>query len=170
MEYSQLLRHKRIRSPVEDFLPGTRFNRILVDEPLCEEPSQATRLLFCSGRLWLDLIERRDEEPEATKGVVLVRLEQIAPFPYDLVSNALEKYRDAELIWAQEEPINAGAWAYVQPRIDLAATRADVAVGPRAVPRQVRYVGRMPSSAPATGLFELHQLELRDVLNEAMPI
>jgi 2-oxoglutarate dehydrogenase E1 component len=172
MSPKQLLRHKRIRSPVDDFLPGTRFNRVIVDDPICGDPLEASRILFCSGRLWLDLITRREEEPEATKGIVLVRLEQIAPFPYDLVGETLERFRNAELVWAQEEPINAGAWAYVQPRIDMAAGRADAdrfgAHGGPVGARTIRYVGRLPSSAPATGLYELHQIEQNNVIDNAM--
>jgi 2-oxoglutarate dehydrogenase E1 component len=183
MSPKQLLRHKRIRSPVADFLPGTRFNRLLIDEPLIGDPLKADRLLFCSGRVWLDLICMRDEHPHDADRIVLVRFEQIAPFPYDLVAETLERFPNAELVWVQEEPINAGAWEYVQRRIDMTAAKADCDEPPSAsgapsrynkVPddnvgeRRVRYVGRRPSSAPATGLFELHKSELKELIHEAL--
>ena len=108
-----------------------------------------------------------------------MRLEQVAPFPYDLVTAALERFPNAELVWVQEEPINAGAWAYVQPRIDLAAAKAagarwvahdesSLGVASSAEARRVRYVGRPPSAAPATGLRELHEAELEDLLAKAI--
>ena len=71
----------------------------------------------------------------------------------------------AELVWVQEEPLNAGAWSYVRPRIEMVAGRCAErsTTGP-----SVRYVGRRPSAAPATGLMELHKLELEELLREAM--
>jgi len=105
----------------------------------------------------------------------LASLTQVAPFPYDLVMQAIEQYPRAELVWVQEEPINAGAWAYVQPRIDMAALQvaemaADSGRGGEGVARQVRYVGGPPCAAPATGLRELHERELASVLESAIEV
>ena len=86
----------------------------------------------------------------------------------------LERFPHAELVWVQEEPINAGAWAYVQPRVNVAASQpananadANADQSPSGA-RQIRYVGRRASAAPATGLIELHKLELEDLLEEAI--
>ena len=177
MAPKQLLRHKRIRSPLADFLPGACFKRVVIDAPQHDDPKAATRLLLCSGRIWLDLLEAREARGEAGMPIGIIRLEQIAPFPYDLVSDELAKYPNAEVLWVQEEPLNAGAWSYVRPRIEMAAARAaaDCSGGSggggeaaAAAARPVRYVGRLPSAAPATGLRELHLLELEDLLREAM--
>ena len=170
MSPKQLLRHKAVRSPVGDFLPGTMFERVIVDEPLAGgAPAHATRLILCSGRIWLDLMGMRNANPEAAAGIALLRLEQIAPFPYDRVKSELERFPHAELVWVQEEPINAGAWAYVQPRVNVAASQPATpgGDGPGSV-RRIRYVGRRASAAPATGLIELHKLELADLLKEAV--
>jgi len=171
MAPKQLLRHKRIRSPLRDFLPETRFQRVLVDPPVGTNPRDATRLLLCSGRIWIDLITAREAMGEAGNSIALLRLEQIAPFPYDLVSSALAEYPNAEIIWVQEEPLNCGAWAYVRPRLELVTNQEqhqNSVTASTPSHRAVRYVGRKPSAAPATGLRELHMLELDDLLKNAL--
>ena len=170
MSPKQLLRHKLARSPLADFLPGTRFKRLIVDTPTIDIPADATRVLLCSGRIWIDLLAAREALGEAGRSIAILRLEQIAPFPYDLLASALESFPRAELLWVQEEPLNAGAWSYVRPRIDMVAARPAEGARADADPpaRSVRYIGRRPSAAPATGLRELHMLELDDLLREAM--
>ena len=86
MSPKQLLRHKRIRSPVADFLPGTRFKRVLIDEPTSGDASTAQKLIMCSGRIWLDLIARREAGGDAASRTALVRLEQVATFPRPCLS------------------------------------------------------------------------------------
>lgn len=165
MAPKQLLRHKAIRSPVKSFLPGTRFERVICDDPPDVEPIDVTRLVICSGRVWLDLLGARQKAP-AGRTIAILRLEQIAPFPYDRLASVLERFPCAELVWAQEEPLNAGAWSYVRPRINNTAAR--VATQNVSSFRTVSYVGRRAAAAPATGLIELHQLELQELLNDAM--
>ena len=80
-------------------------------------------MLLCSGRIWIDLLAAREALGEAGRSIAILRLEQIAPFPYDLLASALESFPRAELLWVQEEPLNAGAWSYVRPRIDMVAAR-----------------------------------------------
>ena len=74
-------------------------------------------------------------------------------------------------MWCQEEPLNAGAWAYVRPRLETmlaakASGASPASPSPPSTPRSVRYVGRRPSAAPATGLREIHQLEINHILDE----
>ena len=166
-----------MRSPLEEFLPGQRFKRVLLDEPTCESPADATRILICSGRLWVDLLAARDDMGEAGNGIGILRIEQIAPFPFDLVASTIERYPNAELCWVQEEPLNYGAWGYVRPRIELltaehsaTADGATTHASAQTAARSVRYIGRRPSAAPATGLLELHKAEQENLLREAMSI
>ena len=91
--------------------------------------------------------------------VALVRLEQIAPFAFDLVAETAAKYENAEVIWAQQEPKNMGAYSYVNSRI-MTATREINGNEKRA-----RYVGRPVSAAPATGMTLVHQAEYNDIVN-----
>ena len=115
--------------------------------------------------------------PRGTRPNATWQVEQIAPFPYDLIASALARFPKAELVWVQEEPLNAGAWSYVKPRIEMVAAQeaetatletggTDQQADQRALTLQ--YVGRRPSAAPATGLRELHLMELRELLREAM--
>ena len=78
-----------------------------------------------------------------------------------------DKYPNAEVIWCQEEPLNAGAWAYVRPRIE-ASCRETSRRSPWLAWRSPVYVGRPPSAAPATGLAELHKMELSRLVDEAL--
>ena len=87
-----------------------------------------------------------------------MRLEQIAPFAFDRVALDAERYKNAEIVWAQQEPKNMGAYSYVLPRI-MTATREINNNEKRA-----RYVGRQVSAAPATGIGKVHQEECQRIL------
>lgn len=119
--------------------------------------------------------------------MVLVRLEQISPFPHDLLMNVVRQFRNAELVWVQEEPKNMGAWSYVQPRLltalrhcgesvetcgeDEAGSAGRGGSGDAAVDwasKQVRYVGRSAAASPATASFAIHQKEMQDILYAAL--
>ena len=117
------------------------------------------------AQIWIDLLAAREAMGEAGETVALLRVEQIAPFPYDLLADALAKFPNAELVWAQEEPLNAGAWAYVRPRIET-VTRHECA----AAPRTVRYAGRRPTATPRPrrACASCTLLELDNLLNDAL--
>ena len=92
------------------------------------------------------------------------RRAQIAPFPFDRVKEDTEKYPNAELVWCQEEPKNAGAWQYVRPRIITAAKEGGRAVGQRAP----MYAGRDPSASASTGSAKVHAKEQASLLDKAL--
>ncbi|MCY4479377.1 MAG: 2-oxoglutarate dehydrogenase E1 component, partial [Rhodospirillales bacterium] len=94
--------------------------------------------------------------------VALLRLEQIAPFPSRSFMVEVAPYRDAEVVWCQEEPENMGAWTFVAPRIEQVLTELDGAA------RRPRYVGRTPAASPATGFLVVHQREQRALIDEAL--
>jgi len=113
---------------------------------------------------------------------VLVRLEQISPFPHDLLINVVCQYKNAELVWVQEEPKNMGAWSYVLPRL-LTALRhcsregdnGSGDEGPAAgssstawASKNVLYVGRAAAASPATASFSIHMQELNDIISAAL--
>jgi 2-oxoglutarate dehydrogenase E1 component len=125
--------------------------------------------------------------------VVLVRLEQISPFPHDLLMNVVRQYKHAELVWVQEEPKNMGAWSYVQPRLLTALRhcsqgsgigsssgsgsdssgedeRRSVAGGGKVdwAGKRVHYVGRAAAASPATASFSIHLKEMQDIINAAL--
>ncbi|XP_058835198.1 2-oxoglutarate dehydrogenase complex component E1 isoform X1 [Topomyia yanbarensis] len=115
-----LLRHPEAKSPFSEMVDGTEFQRIIPDASAASEnPSKVKKLIFCSGRVYYDILKARRER-QLESEIAISRLEQISPFPYDLIKAECAKYSNAELVWAQEEHKNQGYWTYVQPRFDTA--------------------------------------------------
>ena len=154
-----LLRHKRCVSTLDDLAPGTNFRRVLgeTDEKIRQNAENVKKLVFCTGQIYYELAAEREER--GLDDVAIVRLEQIAPFAFDRVAQQAARYPNAEVIWAQQEPKNMGAYAYVMPRI-MTATRELNQNEKRA-----RFVGRPVSAAPATGMGKIHQREYEDIMN-----
>lgn len=154
-----LLRHPEARSSFDDMLEGTHFQRVIPEAGVASEnPGNVQRLLFCSGRVYYDLLKERKNSEQEDK-IAIARVEQISPFPYDLIDAECRKYSNAELMWVQEEHKNMGAWTYVQPRIQ------NLMGG-----QSVRYSGRSSAAAAATGNKSVHTAELRKFLNVAMKL
>jgi 2-oxoglutarate dehydrogenase E1 component len=154
-----LLRHKRCVSTLEDMGPGKHFRRVYgeQDQQIRNNPDNVKTLVFCSGQIYYELIAER--ERRGVTDVAIVRLEQIAPFAFDRVAYIASHYKNAEIVWAQQEPKNMGCYAYVNPRI-MTATRELNKEEKRA-----RYVGRGVSAAPATGMAKVHQIEYQSILD-----
>ena len=137
-----LLRHRLVKSDADDFGPGTKFQRYLEDTEITAAPEKVRKLVMCTGKVYYDLIAER--EKRGIDDVAIARCEQIAPFPFDRVKADAEKYPNAELVWCQEEPKNAGAWQYVRPRIITAAKEGGrEGVAPA-------FAGRAPSASTST--------------------
>jgi 2-oxoglutarate dehydrogenase E1 component len=105
-----------------------------------------TRLLLCSGQFYYTLLRQR--AALNAEGVAICRVEQLSPFPYDQVCAELERFPGARVAWVQEEHMNAGAWAYVAPRLENMMRQWTKRTGEHA---RVTYIGRGPSASPATG-------------------
>ncbi|XP_043650817.1 2-oxoglutarate dehydrogenase, mitochondrial isoform X2 [Drosophila teissieri] len=162
-----LLRHPLARSPFKDFNECSSFQRLIPDKgPAGKKPEGVKKLVFCSGKVYYDLFKERDDHQQV-ETVALVRVEQLCPFPYDLISQQLELYPKAELLWAQEEHKNNGGWFYVQPRFDTALLKNEKES------RCISYRGRPPSSSPATGNKVQHYSEykalIKSVFGELTP-
>lgn len=114
-------------------------------------------LVFCSGQIYYELMAER--EKRGRTDVAIVRLEQIAPFAFERIAKNTAQYKNAEVVWAQQEPKNMGPYSYVLPRI-MTATRELNGDEKRA-----RYVGRSVSAAPATGMGKVHQQEYQMIMN-----
>ncbi|XP_017790806.1 PREDICTED: 2-oxoglutarate dehydrogenase, mitochondrial isoform X2 [Habropoda laboriosa] len=120
MTPKSLLRHPEAKSSFDLMLENTEFLRVIPEEGVASQnPSNVKRVLFCSGKVYYELKKARAEKKLDDK-VAIARVEQISPFPYDLVKKEAAKYPNAELAWAQEEHKNQGAWTYVQPRFHTA--------------------------------------------------
>ena len=155
MSPKSLLRHKDATSPVEEFTGG-RFRTIIGEQDEAIEPARVKRVLVCSGRIYYDLMQKR-AETEA-RDVVIVRVEQLYPFPHKAFAAELKKYAKAtELVWCQDEPQNQGAWFYVQHYIYQNMREG----------QKLGYAGRAPSAAPAVGYVHLHRTQQDALLKAA---
>lgn len=154
-----LLRLKRCVSTLEDMGPGTIFHRTFdeSDPEISNNPGQVKTLVFCTGQIYYELLTERENLDRSD--VAIVRLEQIAPFAFDKVAKYCAKYDNAEVVWAQQEPKNMGAYSYISPRL-MTATREL-----NKDEKRPRYVGRLVSSAPATGMSKIHKIEYNDIMN-----
>ncbi|MFN7996014.1 MAG: multifunctional oxoglutarate decarboxylase/oxoglutarate dehydrogenase thiamine pyrophosphate-binding subunit/dihydrolipoyllysine-residue succinyltransferase subunit [Bryobacteraceae bacterium] len=151
-----LLRHPKAVSTIAD-LTGGHFHEVLPDNTVAE-PDQVTRVIFCSGKIYYDLLAAREERK--VEHVALVRMEQLYPFEEDQVNDALARYpATAEVVWAQEEPRNMGPWRFMEEQIQPLLNSTN---------RELRYVGRPESASPATGSGKRHQQEQGAIVEEAM--
>lgn len=160
MTPKSLLRHHEARSPFSEMTDGTEFQRVIPDaSPASQNPSTVKKLIFCSGRVYYDLVKARRER-NLESDIAISRLEQISPFPYDLIKAECAKYSNAELVWAQEEHKNQGYWTYIEPRFDTAINST----------RDLSYVGRHCAASTATGSKAQHTKELKSLLDNAMAL
>jgi len=157
-----LLRDKRCTSTLEEFGTDTGFHRVFgeADAKIRDNANSVRRVIFCSGKVYFDLIEERSKL--SANDVAVVRIEQVAPFPYDRVQEQIAAFPNAEITWCQEEPKNMGCWFYTAPRL----AKSFEAV--KGVEKKPKYSGRPPSAAPATGFGgKKHNAELRSFLDSA---
>ncbi len=142
------LRHKSNVSNIEDYINGSTFHRILTDKLSAKEKRKNKRLIICSGKIYFELADHIAKNK--IKNLSIIRLEQIYPFPYENFRDELKHYTDAEIIWAQEEPKNMGAWGFVKGRLESVMQEAKVKQ------EKIFYVGRSPAASPAAGSLERH--------------
>ncbi|HVI97648.1 MAG TPA: 2-oxoglutarate dehydrogenase E1 component [Sphingomonas sp.] len=160
MTPKSLLRHKMAVSKAEDFLGDSHFRRILSD-PSAPADKDTKRLVLCSGKVAYDLMEARDAAGD--KNTQIVRIEQLYPFPGEPLTARLKKMPNLEdVVWAQEEPKNNGAWFLAEPFIEQSLADAKVPVA------RARYAGRTAAASPATGLMKRHQMEQSALVAEAL--
>ncbi len=147
-----LLRHPRARSPREELTKGC-FEEVLPD-PASPDPSNVRRILLCTGKVAIDLMESRDARK--VDDIAIVRLEQLYPFPHAALDEELGRYpSSAEVCWVQEEPENMGAWAFVFTHLQQQR-------------RDVDLVCRPESGSPATGSKTVHDQEQDELLEDAL--
>jgi 2-oxoglutarate dehydrogenase E1 component len=160
MTPKSLLRHKLAVSKAEDFQGDSHFMRILSDTNAPAD-KDVKRLILCSGKVAYDLMEARDASGD--KNTSIVRIEQLYPFPSEPLIVRLKRMTNLEeLVWAQEEPRNAGSWSFVDPYLEECLAEANVG------PTRARYAGRKAAAATATGLAKRHQAEQAALVAEAL--
>jgi 2-oxoglutarate dehydrogenase E1 component len=155
MTPKSLLRHKLSVSALEELTVGTFRN--VIDEVDDIKADKVNRVVFCSGKVYFDLLESR--RTDAIHDVALVRIEQLYPFPTTEYAAVLKKYANArEVVWCQEEPQNQGSWYQIRHRLQEPLGSKD----------QLLYAGRAPAAAPATGIPKLHNMQLQGFLDAAL--
>lgn len=144
----KLLRLKGACSNIEDFAEGTRFQLLIEDQnPSIVAAEKVRKVVFCSGQVYYDLESQRAKDN--INDVAILRVESYCPFPFKEIIANLKKFKNAEIAWAQEEPKNAGAWLYAEPRlrnIQEFLKKGD----------EVEYAGRPIAAATATGFSSIH--------------
>jgi 2-oxoglutarate dehydrogenase E1 component len=148
-----LLRLPDARSTAEELTHG-HFMETL-DDPFVQDRAAVKRVLLCSGKIAYQLGGTRNEKELP---VAIVRVEQFYPYPGDQIIEILERYPNAsEVYWVQEEPVNMGAWTFIQPRL-LSA-----------LPDRMRldHIARFESASPATGSTKVHEQEQQELLDSA---
>ena len=169
MTPKSLLRHKMAVSKREEFTTGSSFHRVLWDD--AQYGNSATKLVsdkkikrvvICSGKVYFDLLEERDAR--RINDVYLLRIEQFYPFPAISMVSELERFKQAEIFWCQEEPKNQGAWSFIEPNIEWVLTRIN------AKHARPRYAGRATSASPATGLASIHKSQQAALIDEALSL
>jgi 2-oxoglutarate dehydrogenase E1 component len=155
MTPKSLLRHELSVSPLAEFTRGSFASVIGEIDDIAPEPVR--RIVFCSGKVYFDLLKARRKE--GVHDVALVRIEQLYPFPGEDYAAALRRYPNArEVVWCQEEPQNQGAWYQIRHRLQEFAGEA----------REVLYAGRASAAAPATGLIKVHESEQQGIVRAAL--
>ncbi len=160
MTPKSLLRHKLAVSQLADMGPETSFHRVLWDDGEVKPDKAIKRVVLCSGKVYYDLFEGRARL--AIDDVYLMRMEQLYPFPYEALGEELARFKQAEIVWCQEESQNQGAGFFVAPRLE------EVLDDIKATHRRPRYVGRPESASPASGLYRAHMAEQVKLVQEAL--
>ncbi len=160
MTPKSLLRHKLAVSSLSDFGPGSAFHYVIPEIDAIAPEEKVKRVVLCTGKVYYDLLqERRDK---GVQDVAIVRVEQLYPFPKTSLAKALAPYRNAEVVWCQEEPENMGAWHFMDRRIEGVLSDLDIKA------KRPSYVGRPEAASPATGLAKTHQQQQETLVREAL--
>ena len=146
-----LLRHPKVLSPINEFTKG-RFKEVLPDN--YATTSKVKRVVLCTGKFYYDLIEEREKNKR--KDVAIIRIEQLHPFPEIQVEDEIAKYKDAVIVWSQEEPHNMGYWTYINRIVS------------QELKNKMQLVSRKWSASPATGYSKVHSLEQEQLIKATL--
>jgi 2-oxoglutarate dehydrogenase E1 component len=166
MTPKSLLRHKKCVSNIEDFETGKSFHRVLWDnmdarlEGGLQKPEDIRRVVLCSGKVYFDLLDARQEA--GLDDVYIMRVEQLYPFPAGPLLAELAPFAHAEMVWCQEEPRNMGAWSFIEPELETVLKTLG------AKHTRPTYAGRRAGASTASGLMSRHLTEREAFLASAL--
>ena len=168
MTPKSLLRHKLVHSRLEEMGPDTTFHRLLWDDAE-HKPEQKIKLVsddkikrvvLCTGKVYYDIYEAREEA--GIDDTYILRVEQLYPFPARALMHELSRFKQADIVWCQEEPKNMGAWSFIEPNLGWVLERIEARV------RRPDYAGRPASASTATGQLSKHVHEQKALVIEAL--
>jgi 2-oxoglutarate dehydrogenase E1 component len=162
MTPKSLLRHKLAVSDLTDFAQGSAFQTVIGETGQTVAPSAVRRVVLCTGKVYYDLLAERRER--SIDDIVILRLEQLYPFPAKTLPRLLAPYAKADVVWCQEEPENMGAWRFLDRKLEAVLTK----LGGACV--RPSYVGRIEAASPATGLAKVHASEQASLVDRALTI
>ena len=162
MSPKSLLRHPKAISNLEDFSGNTKFKEIIGETEQLSANDKVKKVVLCSGKVYYDLLEAREEKK--INDIALIRLEQLYPFAKDALQNELKKYKNADIIWCQEEPKNMGAWSFINELIEETLIEIKHKV------TRPKFVGRVASASTATGYGVYHAREQKAIIEEALKV
>ena len=153
------LRHKKNVSSADQFINGSTFHRILRDEISVQEEKKINRVLLCSGKIYFELQDEIDKLKK--ENVFILRIDQLYPFPYDVLKDELKRFPEAEVYWVQEEPSNMGAFRFIKHRVEsvMASMNRN---------EELLFIGRKASASPATGILDRHIENQKNILRLAI--
>ncbi|MDX1974639.1 MAG: 2-oxoglutarate dehydrogenase E1 component [Rickettsiales bacterium] len=159
MTPKSLLRHKLAVSALADMAKDTHFKRVIGETQQLVKDDKIRRVVITSGKVYYELFEAR--AAQNINDVAIIRTEQYYPFPEREIKAELSRYKNAEIVWCQEEPKNMGAWSFISPRIEdvmEAIGRTD----------RLRYTGRPEAASPAAGYLKIHEKEQKLLVSQAI--
>ncbi len=155
MTPKSLLRHKASTSTLEDLEKGW-FHLLIEDQSEAIDPKSVTRVVACAGKVYYDLLKKRDE---MGVDIPIIRVEQLYPFPREDFKAELKRYPKAkEIVWCQEEPMNQGVWYQAKHHFQYCIRRG----------QRLMYAGRSRSPSPATGYPAVHKQQQESLVEEAL--
>ena len=153
-----LLRHKKCISPITDFKDDSKFMPILPDDrDKSLSDKEIKRAVLCSGKIYYELLESL--EANKNNDVYLLRVERLHPYPNDEIISMLKRFKQAEIVWCQEEPENMGAWQYMDRRLENSMQQAGVKA------KRPAYIGRQAAASPATGNAKIHAIQQKAIVD-----
>ena len=159
MTPKSLLRNPLVPSDVTELSKG-KFKPVIEQFTAARPNDQVKRIVLCSGKIAIDLAEQIKDESQFL-WLQIVRLEEIYPFPTDILKERFKQYSNVkEIFWVQEEPKNMGAWTFVEPRIN--------AIAPNGI--RAEFIGRRRRSSPAEGEPNIHKLVQSEILRAALTL
>ena len=154
------LRHKNNKSPIEDFINGSTFHRVLSNQLSRQQVKKIKRLVLCSGKIYFELQDHINSLKN--ENIQILRIEQLYPFPYNTLEEEIMKFSDCEIVWCQEEPKNMGPWGFIRSRIQNVLTNI------KSKQSLIPFIGRRAAASPATGVFDRHLANQKNILRLAI--